>query len=273
MIHIVSLGAGVQSSTMALMAAHGEIEPMPECAIFADTQAEPQAVYEWLDWLEKQLPFPVYRVTAGSLMAESLELKKTKDGKGQYVRNVIPAYFINDKTGHKGMLLRKCTADFKVAPIKRKQRELLKQNGQKKLSSWIGISVDEASRMKPSGVNYATNRWPLIELGMRRLDCLKWMEKRGYPHPIKSACFFCPYMPNAQWRELKRHHPKDFQAAVKFEKDWNISIQRDDRPSQLNGTIYLHRDCKPLGEIDLDTAEDHGQVDMFKNECEGMCGV
>ena len=39
-IHIISLGAGVQSSTMALMAACGEITPMPQCAIFADTQAE-----------------------------------------------------------------------------------------------------------------------------------------------------------------------------------------------------------------------------------------
>ncbi len=51
-IHIISLGAGVQSSTMALMAAHGEIEPMPDAAIFADTQNEPQRVYEWLDWLD-----------------------------------------------------------------------------------------------------------------------------------------------------------------------------------------------------------------------------
>ncbi len=33
-IHIISLGAGVQSSTMALMAAHGKITPMPKCAIF-----------------------------------------------------------------------------------------------------------------------------------------------------------------------------------------------------------------------------------------------
>lgn len=37
MRHVISLGAGVQSSTMALMATAGEIEPMPECAIFADT--------------------------------------------------------------------------------------------------------------------------------------------------------------------------------------------------------------------------------------------
>jgi hypothetical protein len=43
-IHILSLGAGVQSSTLALMAAAGEITPMPEAAIFADTQGEPQSV-------------------------------------------------------------------------------------------------------------------------------------------------------------------------------------------------------------------------------------
>ncbi len=39
-VHTISLGAGVQSSTMALMAAAGEITPMPAAAIFADTQAE-----------------------------------------------------------------------------------------------------------------------------------------------------------------------------------------------------------------------------------------
>ena len=59
MLNVLSLGAGVQSSTLALMAAHGEIEPMPDCAIFADTGDEPKAVYEWLVWLETQLPFEV----------------------------------------------------------------------------------------------------------------------------------------------------------------------------------------------------------------------
>lgn len=62
MLTILSLGAGVQSSTLALMAAHGEITPMPDCAIFADTGSEPRKVYEWLDWLETKLPFPVHRV-------------------------------------------------------------------------------------------------------------------------------------------------------------------------------------------------------------------
>jgi len=51
---IISLGAGVQSSAMALMAAKGEITPMVDACIFADTGSEPAGVYSFLDWLEKE---------------------------------------------------------------------------------------------------------------------------------------------------------------------------------------------------------------------------
>lgn len=71
MKRFLSLGAGVQSSTLALMIAHGELEPV-EAAIFADTGWEPRKVYEWLDWLEKQLPFPVHRVQHGNLRTDTL---------------------------------------------------------------------------------------------------------------------------------------------------------------------------------------------------------
>ena len=53
-LRILSLGAGVQSSTLALMIEKGEI-PMVDAAIFADTMGEPKAVYTHLNWLEKQL--------------------------------------------------------------------------------------------------------------------------------------------------------------------------------------------------------------------------
>jgi hypothetical protein len=67
-LNILSLGAGVQSTTLALMAAHGEIGPMPDCAIFADTQAEPGHVYRHLEWMRSPnvLPYPVHIVTQGN---------------------------------------------------------------------------------------------------------------------------------------------------------------------------------------------------------------
>ena len=36
---------------------------------------------------------------------------------------------------------------------------------------------------------------------------------------------------------------------------------------------FIHRDRVPLDQVDLSTAEDRGQLNMFNNECEGMCGV
>lgn len=71
-LRMLSLGAGVQSTTLALMAAHGEIGPMPDCAIFADTGWEPKAVYEHLAWLRSPniLPFPVHIVSASNLRAD-----------------------------------------------------------------------------------------------------------------------------------------------------------------------------------------------------------
>ena len=41
----------------------------------------------------------------------------------------------------------------------------------------------------------------------------------------------------------------------------------------IRGEVYLHRSGVPLKEADLSTLADHGQLDLWPNECEGMCGV
>ena len=78
--NILSLGAGVQSSCLALMCSQGEVTPMPNFAIFADTQDEPRSVYEWLSELKKLCNFPIYTVTAGSLSHHALKMRVTSDG-------------------------------------------------------------------------------------------------------------------------------------------------------------------------------------------------
>jgi hypothetical protein len=42
---------------------------------------------------------------------------------------------------------------------------------------------------------------------------------------------------------------------------------------KIKAQQFMHKSCVPLDEVDFSTAEDHGQVEMFNNECEGMCGV
>lgn len=201
-MNLISLGAGVQSSTMALMAAHGELTPMPEGAIFADTCCEPLAVYHWLAWLEKQLPFPVYRVVEKRGLLHHIMRSVRR-------HRFAGAPFFTESTTEAGMLRRQCTSEFKIKPMLQKVRELIGlrkgQRGQRhriQAVQWIGISVDEATRMKPSRVHWIERRWPLVEIRMSRNDCLKWLKKRNYPLPPPSACTFCPYHSDAEWRHL-----------------------------------------------------------------------
>lgn len=269
-IHIISLGAGVQSSTMALMAAAGEITPMPKCAIFADTQAEPKSVYIWLDWLEKQLPFPVHRVTAGSIEIDALRIRERKDKLGHWCRSGIPHYSINADGSH-GHGPRQCTHDFKLIPLAREQRRVMKEVGVKHAIIWIGISTDEASRIKPSRVRYSTHRWPLIENEMARRHCLTWMKTHGFPTPPRSACVFCPYHSNKEWRRLKDEEPEDFQRAVQFEQKYQAAKAQT---LLLKPFVpWLHNKRIPLDQVDFSTEEERGQINLFNNECEGMCGV
>jgi hypothetical protein len=266
-MNIISLGAGVQSSTMALMAAHGEITPMPDCAIFADTGAEPRKVMDWLDWLETELPFPVYRVMHRTGLTDHI-----KDGvRGLRIAN--PPFFADvDGKGVRGPLRRQCTSEFKINPIRRKVRELLglakgERAGGKMAIQWIGISTDEAQRMKPSHEAYVKHIWPLIDKGVSRLQCLEWMSAKGYQTPTKSSCTYCPYHDDKTWREMKNNDPVSFAEAVEIDE-----LIRDGVKGVKN-KLYLHGSLKPLTTVDFRNAKDMGQIDAFDNECEGMCGV
>ena len=274
MMHIISLGAGVQSSTLALMATAGEIEPMPDCAIFADTGDESDATYDWLDWLEKQLAFPVHRVSKGILSEDVIKLRTAEKSGNVYSQTCLPTHLMDVSGKQKGMQSRHCTSDYKVIPIQRKTRELVglkraTKNTPVLASQWIGISTDEAHRMKPSRNRWIKNRWPLIEEQMERRHCLEWLEKNGFPRAPRSACVYCPFHSDQQWKEMKENDPKAFAFSVQLEKDYQKTLSQ----TTLMGHAipYLHKSRVPLSEVDFDPDTD--QIDMFGNECEGMCGV
>jgi hypothetical protein len=260
-LRVISLGAGVQSTTMALMAAEGECGFVDvDCAIFADTGWEPKAVYEHLDRLEKALPFPVYRVSAGDLRQHTLDRSNTTGGRFA----AIP-WHMRMPNGKRAMGRRQCTKEYKLRPIQRKIVDLLGGRRPKGgCEVWIGISWDEAIRRRPSQVQYITNRWPLLEREMHRRHCLAWLAAHGWTAP-KSACIGCPFHDDDQWRAI-RSVPAEWADAIAVDR----AIRK--QPG-FRGEQFAHRDLKPLDEVDLSTAEDHGQLNLFNNECEGMCGV
>lgn len=267
---VISLGAGVQSTTMALMAAHGEITPMPDCAVFADTGWEPQSVYRHLRWLMSPgiLRFPVHIVRNGNIR-EAL----TTTQPGRYA--AVPFHLLSGN-GDVGIGRRQCTKEYKLTPLRWKYRELLGKTRKERIAkgaceAWIGISTDEVLRMKPSDVGWCVNRWPLIEKRMNRNDCLQWLKRHHYPPPPKSSCIGCPFHDNAYWREMKDSRPSEWSDAVLVDRA--IRSGGTQFNAKIRGQQFMHRDLRPLDEVDLSTAADHGQLDLFNNECEGMCGV
>lgn len=253
---VISLGAGVQSTAMALMAADGRWGDVPELAVFADTGWEPRGVYEHLAWLERELGdrIEVARVSGGDLRADALGFA---EGRGR--SSSMPLHVLNPD-GEKGQLRRQCTKDYKLRPIRRE----LRRRGESSISMWLGISWDEVQRVKPSGLRWVENRWPLVEERLTRADCLSWLRERGYPEPPKSACIGCPYMDNGRWFDLRENRPEEWEDAVAVDRALR-------RLPMIDGDVFLHPQLVPLAEAVLDPS-DVGQL-AFDAECEGMCGV
>jgi len=253
---LVSLGAGVQSTALLLMACHGEINPRPTEAIFADTGWEPAEVYAHLDWLESVSSIPITRVRyhEQSIRERAIDNPAGVD---------MPLYVVGQRGN--GILRRQCTSKYKIGPIRRRTREVMREHGVDHVLAMMGISLDEAVRMRDSDVRYITNVYPLVDRRLTRHDCVLWLERHGYPLPPKSACIGCPYHNRAMWRDMARRQPREFADAVAFDE-----AMRDARPGYQS---YLHRDRIPLRLIDLSTPEDHGQLNLFDDECDGVCGV
>jgi len=176
-----------------------------------------------------------------------------------------------------GIGRRQCTSTYKIEPVRKKIRALLDvaKGDRVPKGVWVelqmGITTDEAMRMKPSRDKWVTHTWPLIEKEMSRQGCLNWF-KKNYPDRTleKSACIGCPYHNNTMWRDMKINDPVSFADAVDFDK----AARKDGAilPG-MRSQLFLHRSCKPLDEVDFRNLEDKGQLNMFNNECEGMCGV
>lgn len=243
---IISLGWGIQSFTLAAMVALGELESI-DAAIHADTTHESKLTYEfserWMSWLEEH-------------KMQIVTLSANDPGVIRRGGVSIPAY-----TTASGWLHRNCTDDWKRTPIRRWLQA--NRNGES-VEQWLGISLDEFQRMKPSDVKYITHRWPLIEKRMTRQDCIVWLDKHGLEVPPKSACTFCPYHSTAEWRRIKAT-PEDWQEAVEVDR----AIRKARPPYDL----FVHPSRKPLEDVDLRTAEEKGQMSLWDNECSGICGV
>lgn len=251
---VLSFGGGVQSTSLILLALEGSIKI--DAAVFADTKWEPVAVYEHVERIRSlcnSVGFPFHVVSAGSLREASLRERS---------RTAIPMH-LKKPDGSHAMSRRSCTRDFKIRVVQRKVREILGGSTRNKFVDMVlGISLDEAAaRMTDSRISWASNVYPLVDLGWRRNNCEDINAERGFAAP-RSACIACPFRSDEHWLLLtpqERDEACDYEDAAKA-----VNV--------LDADVFLHKSRKPLRDV-FDSLEENAwrNPSMTDDECSGFC--
>jgi hypothetical protein len=260
MIRSISFGGGVQSTALLVLAAQGRIDfPLFLMANVGDDSENP-ATIRYID--EYARPFAadhgidlvvLDRIKRDGSV-ETLMGRLTREGSRSLP---IPVRMSNGAPG-----TRSCTADFKIKVIAKE----LKRRGatpEDPATIGIGISVDEIHR--------ANNRrcepheqivYPLLDLGLRRIDCARVIREAGLPVPPKSSCWFCPFHRPETWHDQRRDEPELFEKSCQLEE--LLNRRRDELGKDH---VYLTRFGRPLREAIPDGVD---VLPMF-DEADGLC--
>lgn len=249
-LRTISYGGGVQSTALLVLAAQGKLDDIiggpVDAALFANVGEKAEHPKTLAYIRDIAMPWAAERGISVH------ELKRTtKDGQ---VRDLYEHLVNGTVAGKQSDIIpmrgesgapmsRGCTRDYKVMVVAR----WLKANGvtaENPATVCIGISTDEITRVsnKRQG-NYERPVYPLIDLGLSRMDCIGVIADAGLPVPPKSACYFCPFTRPSQWAEMRRDQPEMFWKAAELENLMNERrVRTGVRP------LYLTRFAKPLAE-------------------------
>lgn len=226
-----SCGGGVQSTAIALMILQGRL-PKPDYALITDCGWEKTSTWEY-----------IHKTTIPRLAEAGIQLNivKTTD----YGDNAIldPSGHVRMpcfKRGPDGQAIRfdtRCSGGWKTAVAKR----WVRQQGIGRAHNWIGISADESHRVRLSDRKWIEYRYPLVDLGVTRQDCLDMIGEAGWPRPPRTSCYFCPQQDDRSWQRTKRDYPED----------WARAIEVEERIHAVEADVYLHHSLVPLQAVEF----------------------
>ncbi len=247
MSELWSCGGGTQSAAIAALIVSGVL-PKPDLAVIVDTEREKSATWRYVE-----------TVLTPALAAVGVTLHRVR--KSEYA--TVDLYALNGDlllpvfTSSGGRLSGFCSNEWKQRVVKRWARA----QGVERARCWIGYSFDERERIKAQTEQWWAPWYPLVERVVRRGDCIRLVTAQGWPPPPRSACYMCPHMSNAEWRELRDSDPADFQRAIVID-----DLIREEDPD-----VFVHRSGTPLREADL--GQDDQQRDLFGRCDSGHCFV
>ncbi|MEV4557226.1 phosphoadenosine phosphosulfate reductase [Kitasatospora sp. NPDC049285] len=255
-----SFGGGVQSVAALVLAARKEIPYTSFLFANVGTDSENPATLAYVEQYAR--PFAkahrlelttLDRVMVRTGEVRTLYSELTREGSRSLK---IPVRMSNGAPG-----TRSCTLDCKIRVI---GRELRRRGATKDTPATvgIGISLDEIERANDRRCEpYERIAYPLLELGLRRADCMRIINDAGLPVPPKSACWFCPFKRVEGWLDMRRTNPDLFERACQLE---DLLNERRDRLGRDH--VYLSAFGRPLR-----SAIPDGVDTLFDSETDGAC--
>lgn len=215
---ILSCGAGMQSTALALMACanklirdkrieaekfefkYTEKVPIYDAILFCDLGLEPAWVYSQVYFIQQACEWagiPFY------ILESNLYKDYLKDFGNKRVVS-IPFWSV-DERGKKGKMMRNCTLDYKISIMQKfvRQQLLGYKKGQrtkpediKAHEMHLGFSKEEERRCKENPHKMFVNKFPLCEMGLERKDNYAYIKDIWGLETKASACCFCPFHTN-----------------------------------------------------------------------------
>lgn len=276
-VRVLSLGCGVQSTLLYLLGM--ELAPGFEFdhAVFADPGDEPAPVYRHLKWLQSLKGPPILVRSLGVKLGD--QLMKGMNGSGQRFVS-IPCYTKGQADESEGRTRRQCTREFKTDVVERTiKRDILGLKPRQRVPKGVlvtqimGISFDERHRAgriynRFKHLYWSKPEFPLIDKAITRAGCKLLLAGR-VPHEVpRSACVYCPFRGNEEWRWLQEHDQAGWQRAVEI--DAALRVEGTVCNRKMDKAMYVHRSCVPLPMVDFSEKE---TIDMFSaRDCQGYCG-
>lgn len=239
---VISYGGGVQSTALLVLAGTGRLDV--DAALMANVgdDSEHPATLRYVH--DVAMPWAAEHGVALHLLDRKRRNGETETLWGRLMRDgsrslPIPIRMSNGAPG-----TRSCTADFKIRVV----GKWLKEHGaseENKATVCIGISVDEIQRANTRRVEpHEEIAYPLLDLGLRRIDCQRLIADAGLPVPPKSSCFFCPFHRPTVWATMRAEEPELFEKSVQLEDTLNAR-----RAVLGKDPVFLTRFNKPLRHV------------------------
>lgn len=253
-----SCGGGTQSAAIAALIVQGRL-PKPDIALMIDTEREKSSTWEYLEAVLR----PNLLVVGVEITVVKKSLFTTCDlysgDKVQPVKLLLPMYTTQAGNAKPSKLHTYCSNEWKQRVAMRYLRSI----GVKQCTNWLGMSVDEASRLKDSPHRWIEYAYPLAHtIPTTRAECVQIVHEIGWPPAPRSACKMCPNMRYDEWYDMYWNHPSDFVEAVEIEKQVRV----------VDPHVFLYMTGVPLSEVDF-SQPPTSKADHSHDCNSGMCFV